>query len=202
MKVNTVYAKTIASLFFLVVCISSYLYSKNSFSYFILLLIGLFFSFLGDIFLGIQSKNKESLGKQFILGVVSFSLTHIFYIASFSYIHPFSIKDLFLSFIMLFLVITFLRSKNDFDFQGFFILSCMYACIISLMFCKCISTCLFLGKSASSIILITGSSLFVISDIILSFIVFGKNHTKYLTIFNLMTYYIGQILIASSVLFL
>ncbi|SCH65092.1 lysoplasmalogenase [Romboutsia sp. 1001713B170207_170306_H8] len=202
MKINTLYIKILASLLFLVICISSYLYSKSNFLYFILLLIGLFCSFLGDIFLGIQSKNKDTLGTQFIFGIISFSLTHIFYISSFSYIYPFNIKDLLLSFIMLFIIIAFLKYRKDFDFQDFFILSCIYAWIISLMFCKCISTCLFLGKSTISVILIMGSSLFVISDVILSFIVFGKSHIKYLSIFNLITYYIGQILIASSVLFI
>ena len=196
------YTKTTTSLLFVVLCIFSYLYSKGDIIYFSLLLAGLLCSLLGDVFLGIQSKDKRPLNKMFLLGLISFSFTHIFYISAFSHIYPLNIKDIFFSLLMIFIVIIFLISRKNFNFQGFFIPTCIYSILISLMFCKCISTSLFLGRSIVSLLLILGSTLFVISDIILSFIVFDGKNTNYISILNLTTYYIGQFLIASTVIFM
>lgn len=196
------YTKATTSLLFVVLCIFSYLYSKGDIIYFSLLLAGLLCSLLGDVFLGIQSKDKRPLNKMFLLGLISFSFTHVFYISSFNYIYPLNIKDILFSLFMILIIIAFLISRKNFNFQGFFIPTCIYSILISLMFCKCISTSLLLGKSIVSLLLILGSTSFVVSDIILAFIVFDGKYTKYISILNLTTYYVGQFLIALTVIFI
>ncbi len=74
--------------------------------------------------------------------------------------------------------------------------------IISFMVSKSISLLTLFNLNSKGISLIfIGAMLFFISDIILSFIYFYKKPAKPLVALNLITYYIGQGLIALSVLY-
>ena len=52
-----------------------------------------------------------------------------------------------------------------------------------------------------SYLLLIGAFLFVLSDLVLCFILFNKYAKKYLSAINLITYYIGQFIIASTLMF-
>lgn len=201
-KKYKILAKSITSILFVLICINSYFYSKGDFEYFIFLLLGLIFSVLGDIFLAIESNHKTRLTKMFLYGLISFSLAHVSYICAFSHLNPLTLKDIICSLIISFILITSLKFKKGFDFKNLFVPSYIYCMIISLMFCKAMSLVTTNIHNFGFIVLIIGVILFVISDIILSFILFYKNHSKLLPALNLITYYIAQFLIASTVIFI
>lgn len=71
-------SKIFCSLCFLLISITAYLNNPVNLTYFYLIFIGLLFSFLGDIFLGIKKSEPKFNYILFMLGIISFSVTHIF----------------------------------------------------------------------------------------------------------------------------
>lgn len=71
------------------------------------------------------------------------------------------------------------------------------------MLCKAISliTVNSLNLIAKSLVII-GATLFLISDYLLSLFLLNKNCPKFISRLNLITYYLGQILIALSILYI
>ena len=87
-----------------------------------------------------------------------------------------------------------------------FVPGMMYIAAISLMFVKAVSLGLFaffslpaLTGTAALVTLCSGALLFVISDTVLVFIVFGGKSSLRMTAVNLYTYFIAQTLLALSV---
>lgn len=197
-----VISKFITSSMFILICITSHLYYKNNILYYSLILSGLIFSLLGDLFLAFKPKMILSLDANFLLGILSFSLAHISYILAFNTLKILSLSVILAALILSSIMIIFLKNIKKLNFKSYFIPLYIYSLIICLMFCKGISLYTTDVSICGYIILSLGISLFVISDLILSFILFYKKTPKYFTSLNLITYYIGQILIALSVIFI
>ena len=195
--------KTTTSILFVSIGIISYLYSRCDFNYFKLLIAGLSFSLLGDIFLLLKLDTKNgSLNKMFIYGLISFSVTHILYILAFTHIGSFEVIDLFVAIVLAALTITILNRNKHIYFKNMFIPVCIYSFVIYLMAFETFKLAFFYPSGFSTFLTLMGALLFLISDIILSFILFYDNPHKILHGLNLSTYYIGQLLIASSLLFI
>ncbi|MBQ3158435.1 MAG: lysoplasmalogenase, partial [Clostridia bacterium] len=157
------------------------------------MLVGLVLSLVADIVLNIH----------FMIGAVIFALAHVLYIVSYSVISKYHWKDLIpaaIIFVPSALVITLVPL---FDFGGILmeVVCVVYALIISLMVGKSVSN-LIKEKSVSNLIIMIGSILFFISDLMLLFNVFGSVEANVALIFDnlcLATYWPAQVLLAYSI---
>ncbi|MBR1912881.1 MAG: hypothetical protein IJ828_11080, partial [Treponema sp.] len=164
-----------------------------------LVLSGLVLGMIGDILLELQF---ISIGF-FVAGLISFAAGHIFYVVAFSLKAPrLEIVNFIPMAIVMpaFFLLVFL--SNLFDFQGLFPCIVFYGIVLTFMMGKALSLSQYAKKAKLFVCLtITGVTLFAISDIILLFILFMNVQPmlkNMLTLFNLLTYYIGQGLLALS----
>ena len=77
----------------------------------------------------------------------------------------------------------------------------IYSFIICLMTFESIKLVFLLRFDIGTYLLLIGALLFILSDLVLCFILFNKYAKKYLSAINLITYYTGQFIIASTLLF-
>lgn len=194
--------KVTTSILFIFTGVISYIKSPGDYYYFLLLIGGLFFSLLGDIFLSLKINHHDgSLNKYFFYGLISFSITHIMYILAFVHLGSFNIVDLLVALILAFIIIFILKSNKNMDFKNMILPVSIYSFIICLMAFESIKLLFLLNFNVGTILLLVGVLLFILSDIVLSFILFHKHPKKFLAALNLITYYVGQFLIASTLLF-
>lgn len=194
--------KTTTSILFIFTAVISYMKSPGDYYYFILLIIGLFFSLFGDMFLALKvNHNDGSLNKYFLYGLVSFSITHVMYVLAFTHLGSFSILDLLVALALAFIAMTLLKSNKNIDFKNMLLPASIYSFIICLMTFESIKLAFLLRFDIGTYLLLIGALLFVLSDLVLCFILFNKYHKKYLSAINLITYYTGQFIIASTLLF-
>lgn len=194
--------KISASSVFIYTALLSYINNSTNINYFILIFIALIFSFLGDIFLVLKAKPLKKLDNMFFLGLTCFLITHILYSSAFISLGSLDIFVFILSILVALTLITFFKSIKNFDFKNGTIPSYIYIFAISFMFCNALGLIRCNLNKPALILLITGTLLFFISDFIISFIFFFKNSSKFLIPMNLLTYYLGQILIALSLLYI
>ena len=190
--------KTVTSLLFIGICINGYS-SSNNFIYFILILMGLIFSLFGDIFLVFENRSKNSMGNAFIHGLLSFSITHIFFSLCFVSITSLTVYDILFTAILYIGSLFILKSIKNFDFKGVFRYISFYALLISFMFIKSISLYLIGFNNFGVFLVIIGAFLFIVSDLILSFVYFYRDCPKFMAGLNLLVYYISQCCIALSI---
>lgn len=196
-------SKTLTSLCFLLISLSAYFNNANNFNYFLLIFIGLIFSFLGDLFLGINNSNSISNNTLFLCALISFSITHIFYSLSFINLSKLFFRNFLFAIMLAFILISILKCTKKINFKNMFIPVCFYALIISFMVCTSLSlvNITYLNNIYLSLI-ISGTVIFLISDFILAFVLFYKDCSKVVSRLNLITYYVGQILISLSILYI
>lgn len=194
--------KICASLVFIYLGIFSYLNNPTNFSYFILLFIGLTFSFFGDIFLILKSKSKNKPDPMLFSGLICFVITHIFYslafitLGSFNLLVPICTISMFFGFTM------FFKSQKNINFRNLIIFCHVYIFTICFMVCNALSLINCNLDKTGLVLVILGALLFMLSDFIITFILFTDDSPKFIGIINLITYYTGQILIALSILYI
>ncbi len=188
-----IFLKAATSLGFLLIALLNgaftFFYNKSDRKFAILVLLGVFSSFLGDIILNID----------FIIGALIFAVGHIFYFSSYCSISDYKIKDLFIAVLIFIPSFLFILLCPIFNFgSGLMKLVCIiYAGIISSMLGKAISS-LLQSKEKFFYIVAAGSLLFFISDIALLFYVFGNAGEAANTV-CLLTYFPAQCILAYSV---
>lgn len=195
--------KTFTSSLFVLTCIISFLLGnrKNMMSFFILFL-GLVFCMLGDIALGYCDQKVFTNVRYFKMGVLFFSLAHIFFCIIFYLIVGFYYYDFILPILLVLLALLFerlglVRLKKLVKIVN------VYAAIIGLMTTKALQVMLYGNLTYNySLILITGVLLFLLSDLFLFFIYFGRRKIKILRYFNLSTYYMGCFLLGITAYYL
>lgn len=193
--------KTLTSLFFIFIAITSYINSGTKEVFFYLILAALIFSLFGDVFLALYDKKASTLRGNFVKGVLCFAAAHILFSLAFLTLVPLSFKELVPFFILVFLSIIFLCKYKRFQFDGMLPIIISYDIVISFMVARAFYLYRLISvKPLGVSLLISGAALFLISDVILCFIYFDKKHPPYLSALNLSTYYIGQGLIALSIL--
>lgn len=187
-KVETAFFKALL----MPVLLIFYLSSFRNFTFFILL--ALILSWLGDLFL--IKTNKRNM----IFGIISFSITHILYIATIiKFIDFKNINYIFLSILIVFYF-------GIAIFLSFFLIEYahkllrQYTNIIflySLLLSTLAITSVLAGlnsKFLTGFYLILGSNLFMVSDSVLSYNLFVKRD-KFTDILIMFTYAIAQLLI-------
>lgn len=187
--------------------------SGNNTSYAVLIVWGLVFGWLGDYFL----HSLKDRMVEFILGVVAFLIGHLFYIAAFYHalktLRPdaklLNWYDFVIVGAVLALVSVYVAVKKIYQKKGPMVFGLMlYVVFLTAMVVK---AALYLyaewdyGINDSMVpALLTvgvGSVFFFLSDASLGLILTGDEVKRGMRIFNIITYFIAQILLAVTILF-
>jgi len=205
--------KMICSTMFVSIGVLSMCISGNFSSYAITMLIGLVLGWVGDYFL--HAKPSDIY---FVTGFVSFLVGHIFYIVAYVKALPvlfqdykmFNIPELIIGGIVLviaFIMMKVVKMKMTPKIVAFGIW--LYFIILTFMFTKASALGYHQWQSGAEggllafVVLTLGSFFFVLSDASLGVIMFAGQKKNYpLKIFNIVTYFWGQIMLASSILFI
>ena len=204
--------KMVCSTLFLVTGVCCMVWAHNYSQYAKFMLIGLIFGALGDLFLHLITDKQVIFG----IGLLSFLVGHIFFIIAFGK----ALKDklpqakvfdyraiIAIVLILIFLVIYAVKTKMKFGIAT--VPVALYAVTISTMLvtaCQ-LSGRFFLEGFDNDIATICtvgiGALMFVMSDFTLALNLFGgQEKNRPLKIFNIATYFIGQVLLGTSILFI
>ena len=187
--------------------------SGNNTSYATLMIWGLVFGWIGDYFLhSLKDKMVE-----YIIGVVAFLIGHFFYIAAFYHAlktlkpdaklinwYDFVAIGIVFALVMIYVVLRKIYQKKGPMVIGLL----LYGIFLTAMVVKAV---LYMyaewdyGINDTMVpALLTvgiGSTFFFLSDLSLFFILTGDEAKRSMRIFNIITYFIAQILLAVSILF-
>jgi uncharacterized membrane protein YhhN len=190
-------------------------YAGNTFTkmFALYMLIGLACGWLGDLFLHltglVQNPGKVFTGVSFGVGLLAFLTGHVFYVLAFmSGITaggrklPYQIWIAVAVLMVIFIVMKFI-AKIDLGIAA--VPVALYALTISTMLVCALTFAFYFFKesAAASVIMALGAVLFVISDGTLVFNLFGSEKAKKsysLKVVNLTTYFIGQMLLGSTIM--
>lgn len=174
------------------------------------LIIALIMSWIGDFLLHIIKPKALN-----IVGFFSFMVAHVFYIIGYhtaaqsiepgrSFLQPWGY-----ALPVVFLIVYGIIIIKKFSFEKLGIAASLaYGVVILIMFTKAADLAV-LGlqtgvenAAITAVLLFAGAALFVASDLTISFLLFDKNFKKNypLKIFNIATYFAGQLLLASLIL--
>lgn len=209
------------SLFYKMICATAFLSSGvlcmsiagNKSVYAILMLVGLCFGWLGDFFLHLKNNQKC-----FAIGFCNFLIGHIVYIVAYTRTLPhiasdynhFNITEIAIA-VTIFVVgyILAVKFKIDFSIKLLKYGCIVYSAFLIVMFLKASSLGLNYwlegGKYGivAFLVLSLGSVCFMLSDATLGIIMFGgQKRNKPLKVFNIVTYFAAQSMLASSILFI
>lgn len=207
--INGTFIKTMTSLIFIIVgLISTYFGGNLLFG--VIVMMGLIFGLIGDIFLDIKSPYGEDSEKYLLGGMISFASGHIMYLAA-TFLSIYNIGGNIISVIVIPAVLALLFTLFIFkgapllniQFGKFTIPCFAYSLLLSFWAFVTGSNMIKTEFSLFWSLLFAGAALFLISDMVLVFLLFGK-HKSYpsrnISSLNLVTYYLAQILIALSIL--
>lgn len=190
---GTIMFKSTASLFFVLAGLCGYIRNKKNRGFSRFMLAGFICCMMGDIFLSLDSS-----GLLFVSGVASFAGAHILYSAAFCKVSPVKKTDIPIT-VALFIGLVLLLCFGNFDFQGLFPVLIIYSAIISFMVIKALSLWRCRRGDISGIKLVmAGSILFLISDIVLLFWLFGIGVAKEVQSVNWVLYYMAQGCLSSA----
>lgn len=187
--------------------------SGNNTSYAYLMVLGLVFGWLGDYFL----HSLKDRMVEFIIGVVAFLVGHLFYIAAFYHalktLRPdaklLNWYDFVAVGIVLALVVLYVVFMKIYQRKGPMVIGLiLYGIFLTTMVVKAglymyaeweygINDAMIPALLSVGI----GSVFFFLSDLSLFFILTGEEVKRSMRNFNIITYFIAQILLASSILF-
>ena len=164
-----------------------------------LVLAGLILGCVADVLLNLRWVFKEKGKLIFLVGILVFLSGHIVYLAAIlpmaSWVICFVIGIILTAGLMKW-IFTKITAEKAFKIFGVF-----YIGAIVLMNCVAISN-LITVPTAFTALFAAGAALFLISDIVLILNTFGTESKFSLRITNLSLYYLGQLLIALSLLYL
>lgn len=205
--------KMVCATMFVSIGVLSMFIAGNFSSYAITMIVGLVFGWIGDYFL-----HAKPTDAYFITGFVSFLIGHIFYIVAyvkalptlFSDYKMVNIPEIIIGGVVLiiaFIVMKVIKMKMTPKVVAVGIW--VYFCILTFMFVKATALGYHQWQSGAQggilpfLVLMLGSFFFVLSDASLGVIMFAGQRKNYpLKIFNIVTYFWGQIMLASSILFI
>ena len=162
--------------------------------------IGLLFGALGDILLNLRFVFEKIGQKIFLGGIAAFLTGHILYLAA---LIPFSesllvciIAGVIVAAIILTVIFKSFEVKLSFKIFGI-----VYIGAVVLMTSIAIGNCITGGFELWRLLYAIGAVLFTASDVVLIFNTFGPETKFSLRITNLSLYYLGQLFIASCLLY-
>lgn len=203
-----VISKTVASLFFVLSGLLASLFSPNHFDIKSMIVVGLMFGMLGDIWLDLKVTYTKDLKPWLYSGFISFMLGHIFYITAIVLSSKMNAEFVLLSIISgiaLGYITISLENAFNLKYGPYKKITFIYASILFCTASTSLMACLISGfENTIFLFFFLGSIFFLVSDLILSNTYFGlkSNDGPIWIVSNHVTYYIAQYLIASSILFL
>lgn len=198
--VPAVILKGLAALLFCVIGTAAFLGASVNRGFAKLVVIGLYCGMLGDILLNLRFVFPKLGQKIFLLGVAAFLSGHILYLCA---IVPLS-RNLMLCLgvgVVLAAALLAWIFKTLTVKLAFKIFGVLYIGAIVLMTAVAVGNVIS-SSGAAAWMHAVGAALFTLSDIVLIFNTFGKEQKFSLRITNLSLYYLGQLLIASSLFFI
>lgn len=210
-SIKSLTAKMVCATLFLSVGFLSVKLAGNTSAFAYTMLLGLFLGWVGDYFL---HSEKNSF---FAIGFISFLAGHVVYIkayvtalGTFNGYNNINIAEIIaLVVILLIAMLVFKKYKLEFSTKILKLGIVVYTVILSTMFIKAtalgINFLLSGGENGvlALVVLSLGSLLFVLSDATIGILMFGgQKKNRPLKIFNIVTYFAGQMLLASSILFI
>lgn len=192
-----IWAKLLSSMAFFFVFVFS-AYRSGETLLFQLMLPGFSCCFVGDIFMALYNRCRKHI--YFLMGLGIFMAGHLCFARWLCTVQEILAIDLLLPLVAVFLIYQFL-SFGDMHTGRLKPFILIYTFFVTLFFVKAQHLAI-ACPSLSHIMLAVGSALFLISDISILFLYFGKKKGVGIHIFNLATYYYGMFLLASQLLFL
>lgn len=196
---TSVVLKSCTTLLIILLSVNCFIYKNLDFKiYFYFIFVGLCFGLLGDFLLGLK---KVYVDKQYLFlgGLVAFLLGHLFYIMAMNTVVAIGITDF--TFTIIYLSIAyFVLKKSDLDLGKFKYGVILYACVISFMLSKATSIFIFSPNSVFGCVVFVGALLFVLSDALLSFSLFGHSKKNIFSLYCHLLYFPAQIILALSIL--
>lgn len=205
--------KMVCSTMFVSICVLSMFIADNFSRYAITMLVGFVFGWIGDYFLHAKPSNAY-----FVTGFISFLIGHIIYIVAFVKATPVIAPDykLFngIEIAVIIGIVTLLMVAAEVVKVKFSPSVVKVGVIIYLLAINSmVVRAAVLGYSyykteaefgiVALLLLGIGATAFLLSDITLGIIIFGGRKKNYpIKIFNIITYFWGQVMLASSILFI
>lgn len=193
--------KSIASFCFLALAVVATFVSDNFTMPMLFILLGLTSSVFGDVFLGFRDFKNEHHDKALYSGFSAFIVTQILYLLGLIFLFGFNWWSFLLGGLIT-LTITLSEGLLKLDFGKFRIIVIVYSLLLMTVMSQGVFSFAKYGFSTSNLLLMLGVIFFAISDLILSFIYFKKDSKDWLNILNYLTYYLAQIMIATSLMFI
>lgn len=190
---RTIVFKSLSSLLFLSMAIYAYIFIGSYHIFEIFIITALFFSLIGDVLICFIRKKIY-----FISAGISFFIAHIVYVIGFCYITGISLIELLIIGV-LWLLFPLAVKISKVSIKSHYLVVYGYYAILVIMAVKALSFIFYQPFGLVNALLISiGGFLFLVSDVIIFFEKFDRNLRIKLFIPNLLTYYIGQALIALS----
>lgn len=186
--------KAFASLFFVLAGTCGYMGDKDRRFFSKPVLIALISSMVGDVLLALD----QTQGILFVLGVVSFAAAHVLFSVSFCRVCAVEKRDVVWTVVVFALLVPLLLFGN-FNFHGLLPVLLGYAAVISFMMVKALSMwrCRKTQKKAS-VLIMSGGVLFLLSDVVLLFWLFGVGMPEGVQWINWILYYAAQGCLSAS----
>lgn len=195
-------AKTFASVCFIITAFAAVKVNPNGLDWFMYVALGLIFGMIGDITLDLKVVYPEKSSVYLASGMTAFTIGHIFFIVGMA-IHYGIHWAVPVVAIVVGIIAVLLGPTLKLDYGKFKIPSMLYG--ITLAFTACMSGYVMVVSNFKTayIIMFVGAVSFLLSDLILSGMYFGKDkNTPVNVVINHALYYIAQLLIASTVFFI
>lgn len=186
--------KAAASVFFVLAGVYGFCRTKGNKKVSGMMLAALVCSMVGDVLLALDKDE----GILFILGVVSFAVAHILFSSAFCIVSGLKKMDIAAA-VLVFAALMPVLYLGNFDFQGLLPVLIGYAVIISFMMVKALSLwrCR-KGRKRFVLLVMAGGVLFLASDVVLLFWLFGIGMPKAVQSVNWVLYYLAQGCLSTS----
>ncbi len=166
-----------------------------------LIVIGLVLGMVGDVLLNLRNLYEGGVSMRvFAVGILAFLSGHFLYIAALIGRCPETVlMALIVTAVLSVAAIPPLIRRITAPSKGLKIFGYVYLVIVIAMFSFALSLLIKQGAGPLELVFTVGALLFVVSDFIMIYYTFGKK-LKPLRATNLLSYYLGQLLIACSIL--
>lgn len=192
--------KTVASFGFITLGVLA-VNTSTEFTMGLLMLLGGVCGLIGDVFLAIREWKNENESKVILSGICAFSVGQALYYAVMVVLYGFSIWPLVAGVVITGLV--FLSGHfMKMNYKGLVVPAYIYAFILATTMSQGFYAMLTTNFSIAGILLFAGFVMFLLSDLVLSFIYFLPQKNNKLYIPNYAAYYAAQILIMFAISFI
>lgn len=204
-SVAGVFLKNATSIFFILTAVVGLLSNPTQYKYAVLIIAGLVFGMLGDIYLDQKWVYPDDMKQYMYAGFISFGIGHFFYIPAIIMASGLPTKYWFIAPIAGLVVAggnLLLEKPMNQKFGEYKAIVTIYGFILASMAAVAVCAAIY-TKSPAFIVYAIGAVSFMASDLVLSPMYFGEGkNTPINFIINHVTYYIGQYMFAVSIVLL